>query len=89
MDMQIVSNIERRYKYVSEQTDFKFLLIFFYFLLREEDVEDNYTGTCINFICLKFNGISYIENLDDEGIIILLCWDLCLGYLFNWKYYIV
>lgn len=74
---------------MSEQTDFKFLLIFFYFLLREEDVEDNYTGTCINFICLKFNGISYIENLDDEGIIILLCWDLCLGYLFNWKYYIV
>lgn len=89
MDMQIVSNIERRYKYVSEQTDFKFLLIFFYFLLREEDVEDNCTGTCINFICLKFNGISYIENLDDEGIIILLCWDLCLGYLFNWKYSIV
>lgn len=72
---------------MSEQTDFKFLLIFFYFLLREEDVEDNYTGTCINFICLKFN--VYIENLDDEGIIILFRWDLCLGYLFNWKYYIV
>lgn len=87
MDMQIVSNIERRYKYVSEQTDFKFLLIFFYFLLREEDVEDNCTETCINFICLKFN--VYIENLDDEGIIILFRWDLCLGYLFNWKYSIV
>lgn len=87
MDMQIVSNIERRYKYVSEQTDFKFLLIFFYFLLREEDVEDNSTGICINFICLKFN--VYIENLDDEGIIILFRWDLCLRYLFNWKYSIV
>lgn len=72
---------------MSEQTDFKFLLIFFYFLLREEDVEDNYTETCINFICLKFN--VYIENLDDEGIIILFRWDLCLGYLFNWKYSIV
>ena len=31
----------------------------------------------------------YIENLDDEGIIILFRWDLCLGYLFNWKYSIV